>query len=179
MLIKRGTQRKYLSEFVYGGTDGAITTFAVVAGALGASLSSSIVIILGFANLLADGFSMAVASYLSAKSEKEVATEHVKKYHLRKGPAGAAIVTFLSFFFIGLIPLLSFLLAMFYPLLAPDPFRCSIIFTALAFLIVGGIKGKVTQKTPIRSAIETLVIGGIAAALAFTAGYLLKGIGIA
>ena len=53
-------ERKYLSEFVYGGIDGIVTTFAVVAGAVGASLSSGIILILGFANLFADGFSMEI-----------------------------------------------------------------------------------------------------------------------
>ena len=52
----------YLEEFVYGATDGAVTTFAVVAGVVGASLSPSVVLILGFANLFADGFSMAVGN---------------------------------------------------------------------------------------------------------------------
>lgn len=61
----------YLGEFVFGGIDGSVTTFAVVAGATGANLSSSVVIILGFANLFADGFSMSVGSYLSAKSERD------------------------------------------------------------------------------------------------------------
>ncbi|WP_436516010.1 VIT1/CCC1 transporter family protein [Ekhidna sp. To15] len=66
----------YLSEFVYGGIDGSITTFAVVAGAAGASLESSIVIILGFANLIADGFAMSVGSYLSTKSQMETYQKH-------------------------------------------------------------------------------------------------------
>lgn len=61
----------YVREFVYGGIDGSITTFAVVAGSAGADLSSSVVIILGFANLLADGFSMSVGAYLSSKSERD------------------------------------------------------------------------------------------------------------
>ena len=60
----------YLAEFIYGGIDGSITTFAVVAGATGASLDSSIIIILGVANLIADGFSMSIGSYLSSRSEK-------------------------------------------------------------------------------------------------------------
>ena len=51
-------EKRYLPEFVYGGIDGAVTTFAVVAGVIGASLSPAIVLILGFANLFADGFSM-------------------------------------------------------------------------------------------------------------------------
>ncbi|MEP1033302.1 VIT1/CCC1 transporter family protein [Ekhidna sp.] len=68
--------QNYLGEFVYGGIDGSITTFAVVAGAAGANLESSIVIILGFANLIADGFAMSVGSYLSTKSEKETYQKH-------------------------------------------------------------------------------------------------------
>lgn len=67
---------KYLPEFVYGAMDGSITTFAVVAGAAGAGLSGNIVIILGFANLIADGFSMSVGAYLSAKSAKELYRKH-------------------------------------------------------------------------------------------------------
>ncbi|XOV91614.1 MAG: VIT1/CCC1 transporter family protein [Bacteroidota bacterium] len=66
----------YLGEFVYGGIDGSVTTFAVVAGSAGAHLESSIVIILGFANLIADGFSMSVGSFLSKKSEKQNYEKH-------------------------------------------------------------------------------------------------------
>lgn len=68
--------QEYLGEFVYGGIDGSVTTFAVVAGAAGASLDSKVVIILGFANLIADGFAMSVGSYLSTKSEKENYNKH-------------------------------------------------------------------------------------------------------
>ena len=68
--------QNYLGEFVYGGIDGSITTFAVVAGASGANLESSIIIILGFANLIADGFAMSVGSYLSTKSQKESYQKH-------------------------------------------------------------------------------------------------------
>lgn len=67
---------EYIGEFVYGGIDGSVTTFAVVAGAAGANLDSSIVIILGFANLIADGFAMSVGSYLSNKSELERYEKH-------------------------------------------------------------------------------------------------------
>ena len=59
---------RYIEPAVYGATGGIITTFAVVAGVAGASLSPKIVLILGLANLLADGFSMAVGDYLSTKS---------------------------------------------------------------------------------------------------------------
>lgn len=68
--------QEYLGEFVYGGIDGSVTTFAVVAGAAGAHLDSKVVIILGFANLIADGFAMSVGSYLSTKSEQENYNKH-------------------------------------------------------------------------------------------------------
>lgn len=70
---------KYLGEFVYGGIDGCVTTFAVVAGSVGAGLDSAIIIILGFANLLADGFSMSVGAYLSSKSERDNYSKHRKR----------------------------------------------------------------------------------------------------
>jgi VIT1/CCC1 family predicted Fe2+/Mn2+ transporter len=66
-----GTGHQYIGDFVYGGLDGIITTFAVVSGVAGASLGPGIVLILGLANLFADGFSMATGAYLSAKSERE------------------------------------------------------------------------------------------------------------
>jgi vacuolar iron transporter family protein len=59
----------YLPEFVYGGVDGSVTTFAVVAGSAGAGISIEVVLILGIANLIADGFSMSVGNFLSVKSE--------------------------------------------------------------------------------------------------------------
>lgn len=62
---------KYLKNIVYGGLDGIITTFAVVAGVTGANLSPQIILILGFANLFADGISMSMGDYLSTKSEQE------------------------------------------------------------------------------------------------------------
>lgn len=63
--------RSLLKDFVYGGIDGAVTTFAVVAGVVGAHLESKTILILGFANILADGFSMAASNYLGTKTELE------------------------------------------------------------------------------------------------------------
>ena len=71
-----GFEIGYVSEFVYGGIDGAITTFAVVAGSTGADLELAIVVILGFANLIADGFSMSVGSYFSAKADHDYFEKH-------------------------------------------------------------------------------------------------------
>ncbi len=78
----------YISDFVFGGIDGAVTTFAVVSGVEGASLSPSIVLILGFANLLADGFSMAVGNYMSLKSTREYVqrAKRVEEAHIDEEP---------------------------------------------------------------------------------------------
>lgn len=62
----------WIPSFVYGGIDGAVTTFAVVAGVVGAELSTPIILILGSANLLADGFSMAASKYSADKAEIEL-----------------------------------------------------------------------------------------------------------
>lgn len=85
----RWSLAKYLPEFVYGGIDGLVTTFAVVAWATGANLDLSVVLILGFANLFADGFSMSVGAYLASKSEhdtykKNLAIEYREIEHLRE-----------------------------------------------------------------------------------------------
>jgi len=62
---------KYIKSVVYGGLDGIITTFAVVAGVAGASLSAGVVLILGLANLVADGLSMAIGDFLSTRAEND------------------------------------------------------------------------------------------------------------
>lgn len=71
----------YLSEFIYGGIDGGVTTFAVIAGAVGARFNVDVIIILGIANLVADGFSMSVGSYLSSKSDNEKHEKYKKMEH--------------------------------------------------------------------------------------------------
>ena len=68
--------KDYISEFVYGGIDGAITTFAVVAGAAGANADVYWVLIFGFANLIADGFSMSVGNFFAVKAERDNFEKH-------------------------------------------------------------------------------------------------------
>jgi VIT1/CCC1 family predicted Fe2+/Mn2+ transporter len=70
-LYESGRHSQHLADTVMGATDGIVTTFAVVAGAAGANLSSGVVLIMGFANLFADGLSMAVGNYLGARSQQD------------------------------------------------------------------------------------------------------------
>ncbi|HHS82871.1 MAG TPA: hypothetical protein ENJ68_05055 [Devosia sp.] len=85
-----GPDINYLRDWIYGGIDGAVTTFAVVAGVVGAELSAGIVLILGVANLLADGFSMAASNYSGTKAENDDCTRirQIEMRHIRAHPEG-------------------------------------------------------------------------------------------
>ena len=171
--------QRYLPEFVYGSIDGIVTTFAVVAGAVGASLAPAIVIILGFANLFADGFSMAISNYLSVRSQVDLHRSHAdaRRVALRaKNPRKTAFATFISFVVVGFIPLCSYILALLFPALATVQVTLATFLTAIALLLVGSIKGVVSKRPLLSSAFETLAIGGSAAMLAFVVGYLLRGL---
>jgi VIT1/CCC1 family predicted Fe2+/Mn2+ transporter len=88
--LGRGPEHSYLRDFVYGATDGAVTTFAVVAGVFGADLATRVVLILGIGNLLADGFSMAVSNYLGTRAEQEQhqLARRREEAHVRMIPEG-------------------------------------------------------------------------------------------
>jgi VIT1/CCC1 family predicted Fe2+/Mn2+ transporter len=219
-------RHSYLGDAVLGGIDGCVTTFAVVAGALGAGFPRMVIVILGFANLIADGFSMAAGNFLGTKSHRqevertraaeerhidevpEGEREEVRQIFARKGfdgedlerivevitgdrrlwvdtmlteehglqvvgpsPVTAGAVTFGAFLLVGLIPLLAFLL----PGLPSDRmFLTSSIATALAFFTVGLVKGWVLERSLLRGGLETLLVGGSAAALAYLAGSFLR-----
>jgi len=85
-----GPRINYLRDWVYGGIDGAVTTFAIVAGVVGASLDSTVILILGAANLLADGFSMAAANFSSTKAEIDDyrRIRHIEERHIALHPEG-------------------------------------------------------------------------------------------
>ena len=88
--LHAGPRASYLREFVLGAMDGTVTTFVVVAGATGAGLSAGVVVILGVANLLADGFSMAVGNFLGARSEEQrrARLRREEERHVDLVPAG-------------------------------------------------------------------------------------------
>jgi len=160
--------KKYLAEFVYGATDGTVTTFAIVSGVIGAGLSPLIVLILGVSNVLADGFSMASSNYLSAKSDEHLGNE-TEKVALK-----AATVTFFSFVTVGSIPLLPFILSLWSPYMAENQSAMSVLFTAVAFLGIGAVRGIVTGRNAYKTSLETILVGGVAAGIAFGVGYLLS-----
>jgi vacuolar iron transporter family protein len=225
---------EYLGNLVYGGLDGVITTFAVVSGVVGANLAPGIILILGLANLLGDGVSMAAGAYLSAKSEQEVYTRErrhlteqvvqapeAQKAALRDcyekqgyGPKEAqrlteivsqepgrwvntllseqrlllpqkrkpvleGLATLIAFVVAGAIPLLTYLadLIFHFSLGTTTAFWISVGLSAVALFGLGAAKVFVTKRNPLRSGIEMLLVGGLAALVAFGVGVLLKALG--
>jgi len=164
----------YLSEFVYGGIDGAVTTFAVVAGATGARFDTKVLLVLGFANLIADGFSMSVGSYLSTKSEQELMTKRGESIKDEPSPVINGATTYVSFIFIGLVPLLSYTFDTIFDTGLENLFLIATILTALAFVGIGYLKSRVAQTPLVRAILETLVLGAIAAGFAYVLGDLLE-----
>lgn len=222
----------YLREIVYGGTDGIVTTFAVVAGFAGADsqavgvLPVLTVLLFGFANLFGDGVSMALGSFLATKSEQDVyKSEQMKeKIEIEQNPKGEieesieilmskgfskeqattitniyvtnpsywlefmmkdelsmsspeedkphiiSIVTFIAFITCGLLPLIPYVFFR----NNENVFLFSVLTTAGSLMLLGYFRYLVTKQSMLRSVFESLLLGGIAASVAYGVGSLVK-----
>ena len=229
--LGRRRRPSVLRDAVYGAIDGTVTTFAVVAGVAGAQLSERVVIVLGAANLLADGFSMAVSNFLGTRAEAqeralarrdeerqieqvpEEEREEVRQIFAAKGfsgaqledavdvitadrrvwvdtmlreeldlpgvapsPLRAAAATMVAFLVVGFLPLAVYVADLAIPGRVPAPFAWSAGATAVAFVVIGALKAAFVGQSRLRGALETLAVGGAAAALAFAVGVLLRGV---
>lgn len=165
----------YLGEFVYGAIDGTVTTFAVVAAAAGAGLSPIVVIILGVANLVGDGFSMGASAYLAAQSKRDLKAKKSQDI-TQETPIGDGIATFISFVIVGFVPILAYVVDAVLSLKTPKDmlFTISAVLAALTFVMIGLLKARVTHTGRLRAASETLLLGAIAAGLAYGLGYVLE-----
>jgi VIT1/CCC1 family predicted Fe2+/Mn2+ transporter len=219
----------YLPEFVYWWIDGLVTTFAVVAWATWANLDLSVVLILGFANLFADGFSMSIGAYLANKSEhdnykKHLAIEYREIEHLRekevqevrdiyaakwfegelleqvvakiiedndrrvdvmmkeelginepdKTPLLVGWSTLIAFVVIGLIPLLTYVIAYTADLDPKTLFPIAIWLTALWFVGIGWMKSYINETSHRKGVLETVSLWGLAAAVAYYVWFVLE-----
>ena len=162
-----GEKASLFRDAVFAANDGIITTFAIVSGAMGASLSSNVILVLGFANLFADGISMASGNYLGIKSELEYEDHNRIKDDHKHSPLRHSLVTFVFFVFAGLLPLLPYVFGI------ENAFILSGVMVAFSLFLVGGVRSFVTKKSIIKGGLEVLVIGGVAATVAFMVGYLL------
>lgn len=208
-----------LRDTVYGAIDGAVTTFAIVSAVAGAGLAPGIIIALGLANVLADGFSMAAGNYSGTKAELDniKRIRQIEERHIRDEPDGerlelreilaqkgltgsvlddateviaadkakwiemmlvdeyglspvdphpmrAAMATFLAFLVAGIVPLIPFLFG------AGLAFQISLGMTGLVFFAIGTLKSYWSLSPWWKSGLETLLIGAVAAGIAFAVG---------
>ena len=228
-----GTSHQYIGDMVYGGLDGIVTTFAIVSGVSGANLGSGVILILGLANLLADGLSMAAGAFLSLKSEREYYdrereretweiehfpegefVEMIEIYRAKgysredaealmeiqskdhdlwvdammvhelgllpddRQPIRSALATFVSFLLAGAVPLLVYLLGLVVPIDPAVSFPVALVLSGLALFGLGAAKVLITERNWFRSGLEMLLVGGVAAGIAYLVGYLLRGLGV-
>jgi vacuolar iron transporter family protein len=166
----RARAGKYIGDIVYGANDGIITTFAVVAGVAGAELPHKVVIILGIANLLADGFSMAASNYLSKKSEQEYqdTLKEIADIVKTEIPIKNAIATFIAFVVAGAIPLMPYIFSFEW-----NNFYLAILATSITLFIVGSLRTLVTGTKWWKAGFEMFFIGSLAAAVSYIIGDLL------
>jgi VIT1/CCC1 family predicted Fe2+/Mn2+ transporter len=156
--------RHYLRDLVYGANDGIITTFAVISGVAGASLQSRTAVILGMANLLADGFSMGASNFLSIRSEEAVLA--MRKEPAREPfPLRHGLATFLAFVLAGSIPLLPYAIGM-----GAHGFTVGAGITLLALFTVGSLRALITNLHWLRAGMEMLMVGALAAGVSYGVG---------
>ena len=157
--------RHYIRDMVYGANDGLITTFAVVVGAVGGGLAPRAMLILGVANLFADGLSMGVGNYLSIRShESALAAQNAPQEEVR--PARHGLATLLAFVAAGSIPLVPFALGA--PVGTAIAWSVALTFTML--FTVGALRGLVTVERWWLGGLEMLSLGAVVAAAAYASG---------
>jgi len=198
--LSQGPKSENISDAVLGGIDGCITTFAIVSGSLGAGFPSTVAVTLGFANLFADGFSMAISNYESSKAEQEffesikqseerhekivdtitadkriwlevmLAEEHGLSKTTPK-PVVSAGVTFIAFISVGAIPLLPYILP---SMEMTQQFTISAFLAGTMFFLIGLLKSLALKKPAFLSGLRTLLTGSTAAALAYFTAYFVR-----
>lgn len=154
---------KYLPDLIFGANDGIITTLAVVSGVVGAALSSKVILILGFANLIADGFSMGASNVLSRRSDAQNGTLPTLATAVPHG-----VATFVGFVAAGLVPLLAYLL----PWFDGSRFAAATGLALGTLFAVGAGRTFFTGRGWLASGLEMLLLGALAAAVAYGIGAL-------
>ena len=229
--LRDGPVHVNLRDFIFGAIDGTVTTFAVVAGVSGAGLPAGIVIVLGLANLVGDGFSMGIGNFLGTRAlhqqrertrreeERQVESipegerEEVRQIFAAKGFSGddlerivevitadkelwistmlreehgfsaeevspwkAGLVMYSGFMLAGTVPLIPYFLQLAVPVSLAVLFFWSTVFACVSFFAIGALKTRFVDQSWLWGGLETLVVGGVAAGLAYLVGALLRGL---
>ena len=156
--------KEYLQSAIFGINDALVSTTGVMVGISAGTGDKSIVILSGVVTIMVEALSMGSGQYLSLKSAHEYQGESKQKEAIISG-----VVMCFGYILGGLVPLLPIL---FMPV--EQSRIAAIIFALIGLLILGYVKGKIVKVSPVRSAIEVFVIGGIATAVGLMVGNLMS-----
>ena len=151
----------YLPDLVYGANDGIVTTLVVIASVAGAALSSTVVLILGLANLIADGFSMGTSNVLALRSALSAAARPGLRDASRNG-----LATFAAFVVAGLLPLSAYVL----PLTDAARLPAASILAAIALFGIGACRSLFSDRGWFMAGMEMLALGTVASLVAYAIG---------
>lgn len=163
-MLRKKESKEYFQSAVFGFNDALVSTTGVIVGVSTGTSDRRVVILAGIVTILVEALSMGAGQYLSLKSAEE--------YEGRRGiriPVLSGAVMFVSYFLAGLVPLIPIIL------LPIEYARNAAIVAALVgLLILGIVKAKVSKASIVRSALEVLIIGGLATAIGIIAGNIFK-----
>lgn len=163
MTMKRKLDGDYVRSSFFGIEDSLVSTTGLIAGVAVGSHDTKFVILAGLVGIAVEAVSMGAGEFLSEE------TEHDLDKNDRANPLTGGLIMLISYFLAGLIPLLPIIL------LPPSISLYVSIFAALVGLFVLGIaKGKVTNRSMLKSAVKVLIVGGIAAGIGIAVGIMLR-----
>jgi VIT1/CCC1 family predicted Fe2+/Mn2+ transporter len=160
-----GIAQHYIRDVVYGANDGVITTFAVVAGVTGGTLAPITVLVLGVANLLADGLSMGVGNYLGIRSDERV-REAQQLPEQEAFPIRHGLATFLAFVAAGAVPLAPYVV----PAITTNHFAISTALSLAVLFAIGAARARVGTGSWWTNGLEMLGLGIVVGGVAYFGG---------
>jgi len=159
----RKVQKEYLQSAMFGFNDALVSTTGVIVGVSTGTSNKDVVILAGVVTILVEALSMGAGQYSSSKSAHQL-----DKTDAFKVPLISGVIMFVSYFMAGLVPLLPILL---FPMEYSRD--VAIVAALIGLFILGYLKGKVVKVSPTKSALEILIIGGIATAVGIVVGNIL------
>jgi VIT1/CCC1 family predicted Fe2+/Mn2+ transporter len=154
--------KNYLRSSIFGFEDALVSTTGVIVGVSIGTSNKQFVILAAFVTIAVEAISMAAGQFLSERTLHEID----KKGHKDNLLIGSLIM-FSSYFLGGALPILPIFFF-------PSPVIPSTLIAFSGLFALGYVKGKLIKVSPTRSAVEMLLIGGVAAIIGMIAGYLLK-----
>ncbi len=157
-------KKEYLQSAMFGINDALVSTTGVIVGVSTGTSNKQVVVLAGVVTILVEALSMGSGQYLSSKSAHQL-----DKSDATRVPIISGIIMYFGYFFAGLVPLLPILL---FPMEYSR--NIAIIASLLGLIVLGYVKGKIVKVSPIKSALEILIIGGLSTAIGIAAGNILS-----